>query len=165
MRSMKPTMPLSQSLTRSSHPCRRFPRIRLAGFIFLGALSGPSHADPPLAPIAGFQEIESIPFSFKQKGKPTLRYKSSRARVFYSLQPAEQYPESKPTFVFFNGGPSCATSNGLMSWNTRPKTMDPLTGRPQFLSVQLVGRFRCVPVIGRRPPLAGLSNAFGIAGL
>jgi len=105
----------------------------LAGaFLVVVALLTPvaSLADTPIAPEAGLQEIEPIPFSFKQQGKRALRYTSSRARIFYSLLPADRNPESQPTFVIFNGGPGCATSNGLMAWNTRTRTLDPLKGNP-----------------------------------
>ncbi|MFM8442453.1 MAG: S10 family serine carboxypeptidase-like protein [Methylococcus sp.] len=118
----------TRNLTKTAR--KGFVGASLVLFSWLTLIPDASRADTPIAPESGFQEIEPIPFSFKQKGKRTLRYTSSRARIFYSLQPADQNPESQPTFVIFNGGPGCATSNGLMAWNTRTQTLDPLKGNP-----------------------------------
>lgn len=100
------------------------------GWTLLLWFASPLHAEALLTPKAGFQELEPIHFSFQQKGKPTLRLASSRARIFYSFQPADQPAERQPTFIFFNGGPGCATSNGLMAWNTKPQSLDPLQFNP-----------------------------------
>lgn len=77
-----------------------------------------------LSPEAGFIEVEPVRFSFQNK-KLTLPYTSSRARIFYSFHPADENAKGKPLFVFFNGGPGAGTSDGLLSFNTSPKTMDP----------------------------------------
>ena len=42
----------------------------------------------------------------------------------YSFHPADRHPSLKPLFVFFNGGPGCSTSEGLLSLNTSPVTLD-----------------------------------------
>ncbi len=77
-----------------------------------------------IKPEADFIEIEPVSFSFQNEG-PTLRYTSSRARIFYSFHPADEKALEKPLFVFFNGGPGAGTSDGLLSFNTSPKTLDP----------------------------------------
>jgi hypothetical protein len=47
---------------------------------------------------------------------------TNRARMFYSLRLADESPGDKPLLVLFNGGPSVATSVGLMTFNTGPFT-------------------------------------------
>ncbi|MBN1606559.1 MAG: choice-of-anchor A family protein [Polyangiaceae bacterium] len=47
-------------------------------------------------------------------------------RIWYSFQPADVMPKTKPLAVFFNGGPGAATSAMLFSFNTGPvKLVDP----------------------------------------
>ena len=74
---------------------------------------------------AGFIEIEPIGFSLHYS-KAFLPYTdtSSTARVLYTFHPATQNPDSKPLFVFLNGGPGCATTTNLFSMNTAPFTLD-----------------------------------------
>jgi len=74
---------------------------------------------------AGFIEIEPIDFSlhYSKASKP-YNDTSSTARVLYTFQPATQNPDSKPLFVFLNGGPGCATTTNLFSMNTAPFTLD-----------------------------------------
>jgi hypothetical protein len=68
---------------------------------------------------AGFTEIEALSYQLAQ-----ISYTSSRARVFYSFHPAQKDAQSKPLFVFVNGGPGAATTDGLLSLNTAPMTSD-----------------------------------------
>jgi pimeloyl-ACP methyl ester carboxylesterase len=72
----------------------------------------------------GFYEIEPVSFSFQLSGLPTLNYTSSPARVMHYFFPADSSAQTKPLFVFFNGGPSCATCTGLFSLNTAPYSLD-----------------------------------------
>ena len=48
---------------------------------------------------------------------------SGAARMWYSFQPADENPEDKPLFVFFNGGPGSATML-LFCYNTAKMTAD-----------------------------------------
>ncbi|HOV88255.1 MAG TPA: hypothetical protein PLM79_18005 [Syntrophobacteraceae bacterium] len=72
---------------------------------------------------AGFWEIEPVSFSFQNEAK-TLRFRSSTIRISYTFHPADRNSGSKPLFVFFNGGPGCATSTGLLSLDTSPYTLN-----------------------------------------
>lgn len=74
---------------------------------------------------AGFTEIEPILFSLHySKAFAPYSDSSSTARVLYTFHPASQNPDSKPLFVFLNGGPGCATTTNLFSMNTAPFTLD-----------------------------------------
>ncbi len=80
---------------------------------------------------AGFYTLEEFNTYFHTGSyfnRTALR--SSKARMWYVFQPAENNPESKPLFVFFNGGPGGATSSGLMSAYTGKKAvlLDRTTG-------------------------------------
>ena len=80
---------------------------------------------------AGFIPVEGS-VSYFQFGsyfnRITLR--TSPARIWYTFQPADEEAESKPLFVFFNGGPGGATSCGLFTANTAKLTVvrDEVTG-------------------------------------
>jgi hypothetical protein len=72
-----------------------------------------------LQPEAGFITLEENTCYFhlgSYFNRVALR--SSPARLWYVFQPADEDPESKPIFVFFNGGPGGATSCGLLAANT-----------------------------------------------
>lgn len=74
-----------------------------------------------LAPEAGFFELEPETYtSWLTQAAVT----GPRARVWYSFRPADEAPEDKPLIVFFNGGPSAATTS-LLTLNTGPVTLDP----------------------------------------
>ncbi|MDQ7823991.1 MAG: hypothetical protein RDV48_14420 [Candidatus Eremiobacteraeota bacterium] len=72
---------------------------------------------------AGFIELAPVSFSFQKTGTK-LDFTSSRARMFYDFHPADEAPEGKPLFVFYNGGPGSATASDLLSYNTAPMTLD-----------------------------------------
>jgi hypothetical protein len=85
---------------------------------------GESSNTSSMSSVSGFYEIGPFSFSFQQAGLPTLNYTSSNARIMYYFFPADSKPASKPLFVFFNGGPGCATCTGLFSLNTAPNSLD-----------------------------------------
>ncbi|MBO4699638.1 hypothetical protein J5690_08545 [bacterium] len=49
--------------------------------------------------------------------------KSGRAKMWYNFQPADENPEEKPLFVFYNGGPGSASAIVFL-YNTAKKTAD-----------------------------------------
>ena len=74
---------------------------------------------------ADFIEIEPVTYYLKRK-IPLLgyrKYTSSRTRIWYAFQPADENPEEKPLFVFFNGGPGAATRL-LFGYNTSKMSLD-----------------------------------------
>jgi hypothetical protein len=82
---------------------------------------------------AGYYDMEPIEFSFQQKGLPTLKLTSTRARIMYSFFPADSSPEKKPLFVIFTGGPGASTFSNIFSMNTSPFTLvSDLTGGEPF---------------------------------
>jgi hypothetical protein len=77
---------------------------------------------PPLAPEAGFIEIEPVEFMVGEGNKAHGRT-SSPARLFYSFRPADPGVEG-PLFVLFNGGPGSSTGT-LMAFGTGPVALTP----------------------------------------
>ena len=49
--------------------------------------------------------------------------KSGRVKMWYNFQPADENPEEKPLFVFYNGGPGSASAIVFL-YNTAKKTAD-----------------------------------------
>ena len=49
--------------------------------------------------------------------------KSGKAKMWYNFQPADENPEEKPLFVFYNGGPGSASAIVFL-YNTAKKTAD-----------------------------------------
>jgi hypothetical protein len=71
---------------------------------------------PQTGPEAGFITLEENTFYFHLNSYfNRVALRSSPARIWYVYQPADENPESKPLFVFFNGGPGGATSSGLLA--------------------------------------------------
>lgn len=83
-----------------------------------------SYASSRLINKSGFIEIEPISFYFHQNGSQ-LDLVSSRALLWYTFQRSNRDPKQNPLFVFFNGGPGSATSQGLLSYNTSRMSVDP----------------------------------------
>jgi len=83
----------------------------------------PIGEEKPLTFESNFIEIESTDYIINYGGS-TLELETSPARFWYSFQPAEDNPEDKPIFVFFNGGPGASTML-LLGFNTGKNTIDP----------------------------------------
>ncbi|MFC2157789.1 hypothetical protein ACFLT9_08135 [Acidobacteriota bacterium] len=68
---------------------------------------------------AGFYTLEQSNFYFhSQSYFKRIALRSSETRIWYTYQPADEDPASKPLIVFYNGGPGGATSSGLFCANT-----------------------------------------------
>ncbi|MCP4148241.1 MAG: S10 family peptidase [bacterium] len=81
-----------------------------------------------LVDTSGFITIEPVDYYFFfQSHFNRLNLKSNEARMWYSFQRADENSETKPLFIFFNGGPSSGTTQGLMSYNTGRKAYCPDT--------------------------------------
>ena len=92
--------------------------------IFLFGWAGADSLQAQLGPTAGFYELDELDFYVHQGSYfNRLQMRSSPARIWYVFQPADENPEDKPLFVFFNGGPGGATSAGLFSANTGRKAV------------------------------------------
>ena len=78
---------------------------------------------PPLAPEAGFIELEPVDFLVGEGPKAQART-SSRARLFYSFRPAADLQPERPLFVLFNGGPGASTGV-LLAFGTGPLRLAP----------------------------------------
>lgn len=77
--------------------------------------------DIPVLPIeyeSGFIEIGTNSYTLDGDDM-----KSGAARMWYNFQPADENPNDKPLFVFFNGGPGAATML-LFTYNTSKMTGD-----------------------------------------
>ncbi len=57
-------------------------------------------------------------------GEVVYSGQTSEAKIFYTLIPAEIRSEEMPLFVIFNGGPSVATSSGLLTFGLAPYHLD-----------------------------------------
>jgi len=80
---------------------------------------------------SNFIHLEKTDYTINFEGE-ILEYEASPARMWYSFQPADENPEDKPIFVFFNGGPGSSTVI-LMGFNTGKRTLDPgFTGGEPF---------------------------------
>ncbi|MBL9101187.1 MAG: hypothetical protein JNL82_09525 [Myxococcales bacterium] len=77
---------------------------------------------PPLAPEAGYIDIEPVSFVVGTPGKEHART-SDAARIFYSFRPADDVDAGGPLFVLFNGGPGVSTGI-LMGFGTGPVRID-----------------------------------------
>ena len=67
---------------------------------------------------SGFIDLEENTYTLSNKSS-----KSGRAKMWYYFQPADKNPESKPLFVFYNGGPG-SSSALIFLYNTSKKTAD-----------------------------------------
>lgn len=109
---------------------KRFTRIFvvllfLSAYVYSGESPHSQSGYQSLECEAGFITIEPVDFYFHYYSYfSRLALRSSEARMWYTFQPADQNPGEKPVFIFFNGGPGSATSNGLMSLNTTRMTLD-----------------------------------------
>jgi hypothetical protein len=90
---------------------------------FIGCGGGSGAGSSGAGAEAGYIDIEPVTFALRQ-GTKALNLTSSPARLWYAYQPADADPGNQPVFVFFNGGPGCATSDGLFALNTARRTTD-----------------------------------------
>ncbi len=67
---------------------------------------------------SGFVELEPVSYKFGSSS-----FTTGKVRMWYNFQPADEDPEKKPLFVFFNGGPG-ASSTILFTYNTSKMTGD-----------------------------------------
>ena len=79
-----------------------------------------SCACPPSAPEAGFVTIEAVDYALGL-GPAAIPLRSTPARLFYALQPADPGAEAGPLFVLWNGGPAVSTGL-LLATNTGRQT-------------------------------------------
>lgn len=94
--------------------------------ISLGPLAeGAQTGEAALQNEAGHMTIEPVTYHFHfGKFFHRLQLRSSEALLWYSFHAADENPEDKPLFVFFNGGPGSATSAGLLGMYTSRNTID-----------------------------------------
>ena len=100
------------------------PLLCLLVFILISVLPAQANGQV-LQNEAGHTTIEPVHFYFHFGGYfSRLPLRSSEANLFYSFHAADQDAADRPLFVFFNGGPGSATTNGLMSMNTSRYAVD-----------------------------------------
>jgi hypothetical protein len=112
------------------------PHLMIMVLVLLGlGMAGP--AWPQAGPEAGFITLEENTGYFHLNSYfNRVALRSSPARIWYVYQPADKDPESRPLFVFFNGGPGGATSSGLLAANTGRNAVfrDENTGESTIIS-------------------------------
>lgn len=67
---------------------------------------------------SGFIALESVDYSLQSNDS-----KTGEAMMWYNFQPADENPEEKPLFVFYNGGPGSASAIVFL-YNTAKRTAD-----------------------------------------
>ena len=75
---------------------------------------------------SGFFFIESVEYSLKSRPD-----KTGKAMMWYNFQPADENPEEKPLFVFYNGGPGSASAIVFL-YNTAKRTGDQAFSEDSF---------------------------------
>ncbi len=68
---------------------------------------------------SGFIALESVDYMLKKYDQNT----TGKAMMWYNFQPADENPEEKPLFVFYNGGPGSASAIVFL-YNTAKRTGD-----------------------------------------
>jgi len=68
---------------------------------------------------SGFIALESVDYMLKNYDQNT----TGKAMMWYNFQPADEKPEEKPLFVFYNGGPGSASAIVFL-YNTAKRTGD-----------------------------------------
>jgi hypothetical protein len=92
---------------------------RLLLILLAGLCGGALPLRAEIGPDAGFIYLDPNAFYFHNASYfNRVALLSSPARLWHVFQPADDKPDSKPLFVFFNGGPGSATSCGLLAANT-----------------------------------------------
>lgn len=68
---------------------------------------------------SGFIALESVDYVLKNYDQNT----TGQAMMWYNFQPADENPDEKPLFVFYNGGPGSASAIVFL-YNTAKRTAD-----------------------------------------
>lgn len=90
--------------------------------------AGATAAERSVEDASGFVALEPYDVVLRNDGR-AMRLRTSPARVWFTLQAADEAAEDRPLFVFTNGGPGASTTAGLFVDNTARMTVDPaLTG-------------------------------------
>ncbi len=76
---------------------------------------------------SGFIALESVDYVLKNYDHNT----TGKAMMWYNFQPADENPEEKPLFVFYNGGPGSASAIVFL-YNTAKRTGDQAFSEDSF---------------------------------
>ena len=76
---------------------------------------------------SGFIALESVDYILKNYDYNT----TGKAMMWYNFQPANENPEEKPLFVFYNGGPGSASAIVFL-YNTAQRTADQAFSEDSF---------------------------------
>jgi choice-of-anchor A domain-containing protein len=101
---------------------------------------------------AGFLEIAGG--SYRAENVDRI---SPKHRIWYSFQPADSSPDSKPLAVFFNGGPGFGTTAGLFAFNTATWTLEPSRAGPDGIAANQYSWTRFANLLYIDAPATGFS--------
>jgi hypothetical protein len=72
---------------------------------------------------AGFIDLEPRNYTYTNNWLARVTGTTTATRMFYSFIPALTNAKARPLFVFFDGGPSVATTGRLFTYGTGPMTL------------------------------------------